>query len=278
MSKSPRQEADSSTTASDKEFLECPDCKKSYESRYGVRYHLRNTQCVGYECDYCERSLPTEGGMKRHQATSHDKSIAEHDNNKKHHCETCGKEYNSRGGLKYHYKNTACKPPVKCSNCGDVFINEHGLKTHISQYCEGVGKAKFTCDYCGEISYKRTGRIYEHNFCNRECWRSWHNGENASNWKGGGSGYYGPNWIEQRKKARKRDDYTCQACGATKQELGQNPDVHHIQPLRWFKENYDEPDWYEKGNDLENLICLCCKNGCHQKWEGIPLKPITPTS
>jgi 5-methylcytosine-specific restriction endonuclease McrA len=47
--------------------------------------------------------------------------------------------------------------------------------------------------------------------------------------------------------------------------------VHHIRPLRVFKEEYDEPEWYELANDLDNLVSLCAS--CHHKWEGIPLRP-----
>lgn len=89
-------------------------------------------------------------------------------------------------------------------------------------------------------------------------------GENSRTWEGGYADYYGPNWKEQRRKARDRDDHTCQSCGMTKEEMGREPDVHHIRPFRKFES-------HERANRLENLVCLCRE--CHAVWEGIPLRP-----
>jgi hypothetical protein len=89
-------------------------------------------------------------------------------------------------------------------------------------------------------------------------------GKNHPNWKGGYEPYYGPNWYEQRRRALERDDYSCQACGVTKQELGQNPDVHHITPFREFVDDDGNAD-YEAANDLDNLMAVC--RSCHAEIE-----------
>lgn len=94
-------------------------------------------------------------------------------------------------------------------------------------------------------------------------------GEDCTNWKGGSIDYYGPNWIKQRKKTLKRDQYRCQRCRKHQPELEMCPDVHHRKKMRWYKNNYDKSEWYEKSNDLDNLITLC--RSCHREWEGIPL-------
>lgn len=77
--------------------------------------------------------------------------------------------------------------------------------------------------------------------------------EEHPNWKGGYEDYYGPSWWSQREKAYKRDDFKCRVCGATKDILDKNPDVHHIKP----KYKFDVKKDHEEMNDLENLICLC---------------------
>ena len=69
---------------------------------------------------------------------------------------------------------------------------------------------------------------------------------------------YGPNWDQQRKLARQRDQYTCQLCGMP--EKGSNHHVHHKIPFRQFTS-------YEQANRLENLITLC--PACHQKAENV---------
>lgn len=75
-------------------------------------------------------------------------------------------------------------------------------------------------------------------------------------WKGGKIYYYGPSWNSQRNAARERDNYTCQYCGTTEDELGKQLDVHHIHKFRSFGLAR-----HEEANNLNNLICLC--PNCH---------------
>lgn len=98
-------------------------------------------------------------------------------------------------------------------------------------------------------------------------------GEDHPNWKGGHVKYYGANWKQQRRKALERDDYRCQTEGCEIQEsdhldiFGESIHVHHITPMREYKEEYDAPTWWEKGNGLNNLITLCKSH--HSDWERI---------
>jgi transposase len=97
-------------------------------------------------------------------------------------------------------------------------------------------------------------------------------GEDAANWKGGGPRYYGSNWESKRSAAIDRDSGECQVCGMGRERhremYGRDIEVHHIRPIRLF----DKP---ENANFLENLITLCKKH--HKIWEGIPLRPVTPS-
>jgi 5-methylcytosine-specific restriction endonuclease McrA len=90
-------------------------------------------------------------------------------------------------------------------------------------------------------------------------WQSkYKTGERNNSWLGGWEKYYGINWIEQKNKARERDDFICQKCG--KKENGKAFDVHHKIKFRLFgKKNY------LKANNLKNLITLC--NPCHSSVE-----------
>lgn len=67
---------------------------------------------------------------------------------------------------------------------------------------------------------------------------------------------YRPNWAAQRERARQRDGYRCQVCGAAEQ--GRSHDVHHKIPFRTFSS-------VEKANHIENLVTLC--HACHQQVE-----------
>ena len=67
---------------------------------------------------------------------------------------------------------------------------------------------------------------------------------------------YGPNWPEQRSRARARDGYRCQICGAPEKERAH--DVHHKVPFRTFGS-------YRQANQLSNLVTLC--PACHRRAE-----------
>lgn len=85
-------------------------------------------------------------------------------------------------------------------------------------------------------------------------------GANNHSWKGGYTPYYGPNWIYQHPKVRKRDNNTCQDCGLyqTKPKLI----VHHKIPFRFFG-----LEKYQEANKLSNLITVCIY--CHAERHNI---------
>lgn len=92
-------------------------------------------------------------------------------------------------------------------------------------------------------------------------------GEDSIWWRGGISERYWPgdDWWGQKHKALRRDQYRCQSCGATHRDIGRNPDVHHIKPIRMTDDG-------ENPNELSNLITLC--RSCHKRAEGMaPLLP-----
>jgi len=90
-----------------------------------------------------------------------------------------------------------------------------------------------------------------------------YSGPNSPTWKGGhrywqagklGRDKDGLSWKAQRQLAWERDDYICQDCHKTREELGQNPDVDHVVPYR-----------ISFSHALENLLCRC--RSCHKKAE-----------
>ena len=91
-------------------------------------------------------------------------------------------------------------------------------------------------------------------------------GPKNGHWKGGYGEYYGPNWEKQRKLAQERDHFTCRRCGITQEEVGKEPDVHHLQRIKSFNGDF------VRANALTNLACLCA--ACHQFVEHNPLIPL----
>jgi DEAD/DEAH box helicase domain-containing protein len=79
---------------------------------------------------------------------------------------------------------------------------------------------------------------------------------------------YGPTWAEQRRRARERDQLTCQHCGAHEAVTGREHDVHHIKPFRSFGYVPGENDAYLQANELGNLLTLC--RVCHARVDHGP--------
>jgi len=78
------------------------------------------------------------------------------------------------------------------------------------------------------------------------------------------TGDRGPNWAEQRDKARQRDNSCCQHCGAPERP-GRQHDVHHLRPFREFGYVPGQNARYLEANRLENLVTLC--PACHRRAE-----------
>ncbi|WP_394342375.1 HNH endonuclease [Salinigranum rubrum] len=67
----------------------------------------------------------------------------------------------------------------------------------------------------------------------------------------------------------RRDGYQCVHCGIAREELGRNPDVHHLIPVRW----YIESDQFtrEDAHFLDNVVSLC--SSCHRTAEFGKISP-----
>lgn len=100
---------------------------------------------------------------------------------------------------------------------------------------------------------KRTGLIPKTAYKKGERAKNWSGfkpKELHPQWKGGISFEpYGIEFVQELKeKIRKRDNYTCQECNYTEEQLGYPLSPHHI-------------DYDKKNNKEDNLISLC--NVCH---------------
>ncbi len=175
-------------------------------------------------------------------------------------CEWCGTDLKRQPHRVEQFERQFCD-----MRCQGRWFSEHRSGENSHHWIEST----VTCDYCGEEFHRPSSDMYDHNFCDEDCRNKWLSevrvGENHPLWEGCSEYvYYGPNWHQQRKKALERDDYTCQRCGAEPDEIGRNPDVHHID--RTALVNGD----YETANRLDNLICLC--RTCHNAMERLPVK------
>jgi hypothetical protein len=173
------------------------------------------------------------------------------------HCSECGKEFS-------YLANTTRKHPKKfCSHaCYSL-----SLKNKIP-WNKLVSVVKI-CLHCGKEFHGSPKHTIKKKYCSKICagaasrghvsWSrgldksdsrvaKW-SGSNHGNWKGGVVRYHYPAIFKYaRKERRKIDNFTCQECRQTEQQLGYPLSVHHI-------------DYNKQNNELYNLISLC--KSCH---------------
>lgn len=260
----------------------CPTCGKAYASPRGVKVHhakshgerlegYEHTSPETHECPSCEREFDTKNGVKIHHVRGHGESIAGEEVE----CAVCGT-------VEYRPPSRATDPGFCSPGCHAEWQEDQFSGGGNLNWSE-VGK-DLICKWCGVEYDNHPSRLSTTRFCSRACTDTWRSevksGENAPSWVGGCDGFYGHNWGDQRGKARRRDQYRCQHCGRTEPEhiedFGTQLCVHHIRPIRLYKEESDAPVWWQEGNRLNNLITLC-RGECHQVWEQMaPLRPDTP--
>lgn len=160
----------------------------------------------------------------------------------------------------------------KCLLCDKIFtIKKYRLKHKRGvfcsikckkQYTKPYGKnkkIKFRCPTCGVDFFRyKNKKIIKTKYCSMSCRNKHMRGKNHPLYINGESSYKrGTNWQAQKRKAKFRDQNTCQKCGINGSKE-KSLHVHHIIPYRLFKN-------YKKANVLDNLITLCER--CHRLEE-----------
>lgn len=225
----------------------CEGCDKEFE-RSRPSKNKRNfcTRSCWYSWRSANKSVHSSSSKQSVQCTQCDTPILRH-------------PYRAKRS-KNHFCNAQCYNKWKVSN----YVGEN------SPRWQG-GDIQVQCSFC-EKTIERAANTIKRNknsFCSRECVSAWRSlnitGDAHPLWKGGWIHYRGPNWNQQREKARKRDGYKCQKCNITQKKLGKELDVHHIVPFREFGYIPNENENYRQANRLINLITLCPT--CHTKAE-----------
>jgi 5-methylcytosine-specific restriction endonuclease McrA len=194
-------------------------------------------------------------------------------------CEQCGKSVE-----KFPVNANKSEHQFCTSRCHSDWVSENQTGEDSPSY-DPSAHVKVSCDYCGDPVVRKRSK-YERNkrnFCDMKCrgeWQSQHRrGENHPRWIENPSHInYGGSWEQQREKRLERDGYECVVCGKSdaqeKVESGRGLDVHHINKARNHMKDDGTLDEH-KAHRMENLISLC--RSCHQRWEGIPLRPEVPS-
>jgi 5-methylcytosine-specific restriction endonuclease McrA/endogenous inhibitor of DNA gyrase (YacG/DUF329 family) len=247
--------------------FKCPQCEevKIYPKKVATRKKYCSRQCfalsqskkIEIDCDICGKSVtrkPSDINDNNFCSKKcHDKFMVGRTGKKKDrikfNCLNCDIEVNVLP-CRYYRDGKARK------FCTRECSYEYQKKIFVSSAIE------IDCDNCGDKLLRTQGHIKQRNYCDYDCMAQHYSreglfsGENSPTWGGGKKTYYGQNWFEQRRRCRDRDDYTCQDCGITENEYGQELSVHHIRPFILFDGDY------ERANQLNNLVAIC--EPCHR--------------
>jgi len=233
--------------------MDCPTCGKSLATERGMRQHhtkVHDEPLPNRTCKGCETEFYDPKSRREYCEDCYTESGAENGNWKgakeQAECESCGAE------IEYYPSN---KEGVYCSDCVESANEFLGTPSYAG---EEFPRVETTCEHCGE-AYTVLQTRFEQTpcrFCSHECLCAWmsesmYEGERPPNVYNGG-------WYSVRHGALDRDDHECQRCGLSREEIGQEPDVHHIEPIRTF----DDP---QDAHTLDNVITLC--RMCHRNVE-----------
>lgn len=252
---------------------DCPTCCERRDSWQKLRIHhksvhgrsLPNRECgrcgakfyckhdrkyCSAECRYERRELDHTGSNNPNYTGAKETTT----------CETCDAEFE-------YYPSD--KEGRFCPACvtSETWQNPPALTDEANPNYAG-GKLTLTCDVC-ECRFERyPGNVGDGGtLCSNDCRAAWlsdeYSGDGHPNWDGGPTGSYGPGWRRVRERALERDGYQCVLCGAGAEQLGRNPDVHHIVPVRAFLET--PVTTLADAHTIDNVVCLC--GSCHRRVE-----------
>ncbi|EMA14567.1 MULTISPECIES: HNH endonuclease [Haloarcula] len=250
---------------------DCPSCNRTFDSKRGLGVHHSSThgeRLPNRECDRCSDTFHSEYEKRYCSGECRDAAVS------------------FSGADNPNYSDA--KEETSCDNCGTTF--EYYPSEKEGCYCPDCvedaewrhtrqisgadnpnwsgGKLKLDCSICDSPVERYpsdvTGEVV---LCSRDCHAAWlseaFTGDGHPNWRGGGVGDYGPGWRAVREQALARDDHACVLCGTNADELGRNPDVHHIVPVRLFAALRALA--VRDAHTLDNVVSLC--PSCHRRAE-----------
>lgn len=252
-------------------MVDCPTCSESFDSSRGLGVHhstVHDELLPNRECARCGTEFHSEHEKKYCSEECRDEAVSFEGENHPNYsggkdtteCEICGSTFD-------YYPSE--KPGLYCSTCVEEeewrYTPDVEGKNHPRW---SGGERELECEECGAtFTRRRSFSDSDHVLCSDECQYAWlseaFTGEGHPNWEGGTEANYGRGWTRVRRQALERDDHECVICGTGREDLGRNPDVHHIVPVRAFVETPATAE--ADAHYLENVVSLC--PACHRKAE-----------
>ena len=233
--------------------MDCPTCGKPLNTEQGMRQHhtkVHDDQRPNRTCKACDERFYDPKSRRTYCKDCYTGSGTQNGNWKdakeRTECERCGNEFE-------YYPSD--KDGVYCSACVESADEFLGTPSYANK---DIPRVDTQCEHCGETFTVLETRFKETpcRFCSHECLCDWmselmYEGDRPPN-------VYNGDWLSVRDGALDRDNHECQICGKTQEDIGNEPDVHHIDPIRTF----DDP---QDAHTLDNVITLCRK--CHRNVE-----------
>lgn len=250
-------------------MFECPTCDRTFETKRGRAVHhtsVHGEQLPNRTCGHCGSAFHSTYQKEYCSDACYDQAVSyageNHPNyrgaKERTNCVVCGAEFS-------YYPSD--KKGLYCAECVETADwREVTPLTGDNHHFWNGGKREFECAVCADpVERYPSNATGDAVLCSEDCQRAWlsdaFTGEDHPNWAGGGNEPYGEGWAATRRDALERDGYACIRCGTNRDDLGRNPDVHHIVPVR----HYIEAEDFEKtdAHVLENVVTLC--PSCHRK-------------
>jgi len=248
----------------------CPECGREFGTKRGLGVHhsrSHGTLLPNQQCSNCDSEFHEEYEKKYCSTACRDEAVSfEGSNNPNYRsksttatCKIC------EGSFEYYPSD---KRGLYCPTCVETeqWQTTPTVRENENPRWNG-GKRTVSCAMCGTTIERWPSEIGDVTVCGQSCRETWlseaFSGDGHPNWKGGGNGAYGTGWSKVRERALQRDGYQCRLCRKTREEIGRNPDVHHIVPVRWFIDSKEH--MREDAHFIENVISLCLS--CHRKAE-----------
>lgn len=248
--------------------MDCPTCGKTLATKQGMRQHhtkVHGDPLPNRTCKDCQSRF-YDPKSRRSYCGDCNPNAGKHNGNwkggpERTTCATCDTKFT-------YYPSD--KDGIYCSDCieaSDGLLPENPAKQ--------LDRTTVSCQHCGDEIQRLGSQLRDNKrgaFCDLQCYGEWLSanvvGPDHHQWDGGVIDY-GPGWWRIRRKALERDEYECQLCGTSKEQLGRNPDVHHKRRVR----DYDHPG---EAHTLSNVVSL--RRSCHRDVEtGNADVPNVPT-
>ena len=144
-----------------KENAVCPDCGKTYKSKYELNKHIKYEHPAPGEsapaplpCHVCGKMFKCRNYLQQHIRNVHDGR-----SKMPHTCSVCKKIFPTRDRMLYHKAkdHTDATGPFLCAQCGYTGDSLRNLKRHYKVHEE----AKFKCSFC-EMTLKSRSSLAAH--------------------------------------------------------------------------------------------------------------------